>query len=962
MDEFCFDIVDYYPIKIGSKSSGIFVVLLAATYLFMSLIMIFFIKYQQNQAKILRTNTDDPDGTSASNVIFPIFVKILWLNIFVNLYIGFVMFTLEYSPFSDEVINTWGNIWAFTIQYALQHSIVEGVAFLLLEKGMGTYSARQATKKICIWFIITVFSKNLAYASYSRNPFTSFLVNLLWNIVLFVFYLLLWLLPFKTLFRRPAAINYARFWCIFRVWNITCLILNMISTTESLSVCMEFFGSTWFPAIGEPIVLYFTLLRDSYWWQGFLVSGSDTQAEDGLQSPLEGIDLGLKSAQILAESLDSMERSSGINSKKKTNVRLLNFAFINLDKSKRLGSGSFSKVFLGKYKNEEVAIKLVFTVDLTKEVIHRAAVEAQILSSIAHPNIVRIFGVSVLPPSVCIILEYCQYGSLADVVQGTGIFELSSCKYTVTPKFKLSVMDRLTLAIGCAKGLNALHAFSPDICHRDVKSFNFLVDHRFNAKIADLELGTTEKVVSKDRDDKIKFKEGFSLAQPIMENESDYRHEEVLANWLAPEVIRDGRYSQASDIYSFSLVLWELLSGCQPFQNIKKQENLRCKILQGERPEIPDKWLDENENIFPFNFLISIITRGWQEEPHARPTSPEILSELEALHRFSCQKLIIDTDLIPDLSSLKMSSFSSPSKFSSPWRSFTAVNSSTNVELKQAAVANLAIPLQTDGDYELLERDLGAWVICSIENPYYILRTTENWCRLFGVYSSDVVGRPLWSVIAGEKTEVKMMQIVNSELNDLVNRKIFSTHALFTLYQGLGKTYFPFSSQYSLNFFPIIKRSYKKEDIDVEQNDATRSSSFMQKHFNSSVSKLPISSFSKQSFSSILSPYNNNEKVSIPDNDVNHPVVLLAINFNEIIEGINEDTSSSKNSSRSNSNRTSFISKSVSKLLEDGRASFSLSKGSLSGGRMNTTSNDILASVVSETSIESSGIEVNVLN
>jgi serine/threonine-protein kinase TNNI3K len=824
--------------------------------------------------------------------------------------------------------------------------------------GMGAYSARQAIKKICIWFIITIFAKNFAYASYSNSPFTSLLVNLMWNITLFVFYSLLWLLPSKTLFRRPAAINYARFWCIFRIWNIACLILNMFSTTESISVCMEFFGSTWFPAIGEPIVLYFTLLRDSYWWQGFLVSGSDTQVEDGLQSPLEGIDLGLKSAQILAESLDNMERSIGMKSKK-TNVRLLNFAFINLDKSKRLGTGSFSKVFLGKYKNEEVAIKLIFTVDLTKEVIHRAAVEAQILSSIVHPNIVRIFGVSVLPPSVCIVLEYCQFGSLADVVQGTGIFELSSTKNDVIPKFKLSIMDRLTLAIGCAKGLNALHSFCPDLCHRDVKSFNFLVDHRFNAKIADLELGTTEKVVSKDRDDKSKFKEGLSLDQPIMEKECDYRHEEVLANWLSPEVIRDGRYSQKSDIYSFSLVLWELLSGCQPFQNVRKQENLRSKILQGKRPEIPDKWLDENENIFPFNFLISIITRGWQEEPHARPTSLEILSELEALHRFSCQKLIIDTDLIPDLSSLKISSFSSPSKFSSPWRSSTAVNSLTNVELNQAAVANLALPLQTDSDYELLDRDLGAWVLCSIKPPYYILRTTENWCRLFGNHSYDVVGRPLWSVIAGEKTEENILQTLNTELNDLVNRKIFSTHSLLTLYQGLGKTYYPFSSQYTVNFFPIKKRSYfKKNDIEVEQNDSSRSSSFMQKHFNSSASKLSISFLKKKSFSSLISPHNSNETTSIPDIDANHPVVLLAINFNELIEG-NSEAPSSKSSSRSTS-RASFLSRSIGRLLEDGRASFSLSRSSVSSGRMNTFSNEILLSVASETSRESSGIEVNV--
>lgn len=101
----------------------------------------------------------------------------------------------------------------------------------------------------------------------------------------------------------------------------------------------------------------------------------------------------------------------------KGGVRLLNFAYITLDRSNQLGSGSFSKVFLGKYRNRECAIKLIFTVDLTQDVIRRITAEAQLLSYIQHPNIVDIVGVAVMPPSVCILLELCQYGSLADVLK-----------------------------------------------------------------------------------------------------------------------------------------------------------------------------------------------------------------------------------------------------------------------------------------------------------------------------------------------------------------------------------------------------------------------------------------------------------------------------------------------------------------------------------------------------------------
>jgi hypothetical protein len=79
-------------------------------------------------------------------------------------------------------------------------------------------------------------------------------------------------------------------------------------------------------------------------------------------------------------------------------VKLLNFAYLSLDKKKLLGCGSYSKVYRGKYRGTPVAIKLLFTVDLNPEIIRRCCTEAQLLSDVTHPNVVEIFGVSVLPP------------------------------------------------------------------------------------------------------------------------------------------------------------------------------------------------------------------------------------------------------------------------------------------------------------------------------------------------------------------------------------------------------------------------------------------------------------------------------------------------------------------------------------------------------------------------------------
>jgi serine/threonine protein kinase len=72
----------------------------------------------------------------------------------------------------------------------------------------------------------------------------------------------------------------------------------------------------------------------------------------------------------------------------------------------------------------------------------------------------------VLPPSVCILLELCKYGSLSDV--------LRKRKAGKSRRMNVTYLDLLWLAIGCCRGLCALHASGDDVCHRDIKSMNFL--------------------------------------------------------------------------------------------------------------------------------------------------------------------------------------------------------------------------------------------------------------------------------------------------------------------------------------------------------------------------------------------------------------------------------------------------------------------------------------------------------
>ena len=171
-----------------------------------------------------------------------------------------------------------------------------------------------------------------------------------------------------------AAIRYSQFWVIFRIVSMIATLLSYYEVTRESGNCINALGCTVFIAIFEPYIVYRTLLRDSRWWQGLHIrSGHIRTGRGAFASPLDGIDIDVKSAQILAESLDDLGHEE---------VKLLNFAYIELDRSKQLGSGSFSKVYRGTYRKQECAIKLVFTVDLTEDVISRVVAEAQILSQI----------------------------------------------------------------------------------------------------------------------------------------------------------------------------------------------------------------------------------------------------------------------------------------------------------------------------------------------------------------------------------------------------------------------------------------------------------------------------------------------------------------------------------------------------------------------------------------------------
>jgi hypothetical protein len=114
----------------------------------------------------------------------------------------------------------------------------------------------------------------------------------------------------------------------------------------------------------------------------------------------------------MGQKLADIESSSGSGKTRK--LPIIHFGFIELDEHLGYVAGGLSRVYFGKIKKTPVAVKILFAMELTPQVVTAFYDEIQILYALQHPNVVTCLGVSVMPPAVCVVLEYCKHGSLFD--------------------------------------------------------------------------------------------------------------------------------------------------------------------------------------------------------------------------------------------------------------------------------------------------------------------------------------------------------------------------------------------------------------------------------------------------------------------------------------------------------------------------------------------------------------------
>lgn len=248
----------------------------------------------------------------------------------------------------------------------------------------------------------------------------------------------------------------------------------------------------------------------------------------------------------------------------------------------KVASGSYGDLYRGTYCSQDVAIKVLKPERINSDMQKEFAQEVFIMRKVRHKNVVQFIGACTKPPSLCIVTEFMSGGSVYDYLHKLkGVFKLPSL---------------LKVAIDVSKGMNYLH--QNNIIHRDLKAANLLMDENEVVKVADFGVA------------RVKAQSGVMTAET-----GTYR-------WMAPEVIEHKPYDHKADVFSFGIVLWELLTGKLPYEYLTPLQAAVGVVQKGLRPTIP-------KNSQPK--LAELLERCWQQDPALRPDFSEIIEILQQI-------------------------------------------------------------------------------------------------------------------------------------------------------------------------------------------------------------------------------------------------------------------------------------------------------------------------------------------
>uniref|UniRef100_A0A914BWM5 Mitogen-activated protein kinase kinase kinase n=1 Tax=Acrobeloides nanus TaxID=290746 RepID=A0A914BWM5_9BILA len=254
--------------------------------------------------------------------------------------------------------------------------------------------------------------------------------------------------------------------------------------------------------------------------------------------------------------------------------------FSDYHRLKRLGRGSYGTVLQATWRGKRVASKMVET-DIDHETIHN---EAKLLHELVHPNIIKLYAVF-KGEEIGLILELMEGGSLHKLLH-------------LNKHIKYYAEHVFGWAHQCASAVQYLHG--KDLVHRDLKPSTMLLTNDYiGLKLC-----------------------GFGTAAGLKTTMTNNRG---TAAWMAPEVFRGKKYDQKCDIFSFGILMWEMLARRQPITDPDSHAyTILWQVSEGRRPPVIKDCPSA---------LMDLIQLCWDDNPNKRPTIDEVVDIIDVIRK-----------------------------------------------------------------------------------------------------------------------------------------------------------------------------------------------------------------------------------------------------------------------------------------------------------------------------------------
>jgi serine/threonine protein kinase len=278
-----------------------------------------------------------------------------------------------------------------------------------------------------------------------------------------------------------------------------------------------------------------------------------------------------------------------------------------------IGEGSFGTVRSGWWRGMHVAIKALRLIDNVcdpcptaaagkrrqqeeeeeeqcevtisqriKELRHEAMTMSRVCN---HSYVINFIGI-ITSPIPCVVTSFCSNGSMEDLL------------FKSSYKCQINSDTLLRFAMETAQGIQHLHL--EGIIHRDLAARNLLIDENFHVRVADF---------------------GFARIKEELLSKGYTQSDMGPIRWSAPEAMRNKQYSDASDVFSYGVVLYEMFTQCMPWEGYETLD-VAIRVCSGERMMIPETVPRD---------ISDLMILCWSHEPICRPSMSEIIQCLQLM-------------------------------------------------------------------------------------------------------------------------------------------------------------------------------------------------------------------------------------------------------------------------------------------------------------------------------------------